>query len=283
MSDIIREAHMRSQNKPRLTNNHPPATPVATPTDFGGTGPRALVIGLKILEHLATCQMPETPSALAAALDMAGASVYRALQVLQQRDYVARTPDGTYRRTSKLCDAQSTGLPHRRLLGHARQIMHSLSDTILQSCNLAIPVYPELQVVLHQESSGPFGINVPVGYRYDIPASAPGLAFAAFMKNSDPARWPAGHSAVVDAQAWTALKKTVHLATEAGFAQAANPHMPDVTDLSCPIYDNGHLVAVLTVPYIASRKNPNLTWCVATLQQAAEQLNEALQGDALAA
>ena len=275
---------MRSQNKPRLTENSPLATPAPIPDDFGDTGPRALVAGLKILEHLATCQTPETPSSLAVALNMSGSSVYRALQVLQQRGYVARTSaEGTYQRTSKLCQIQSTSMPHQRLLGHAQPIMRSLCDNILQSCNLAIPTYPDLQVVAHDNASGPFCINVPVGYRYDIRTSAPGLALAAFMTNSDPARWPVGHSAVVDAHAWTSLKKAVQKTSDAGFGQAANPHMPDIIDLSCPIYDTTRLVAVLTVPYIPTRDTPNLTWCVAGLQQAAEQLNEALQGDALAA
>lgn len=272
---------MRSQNQPSLTAGGPLAMPA--PGDVGGAGPRTLVTGLKILEHLATCLTPATPSALVAALNMSSSSVYRALHVLQQRGYVAQNADGAYQRTGKLCDVESMASPHRRLMAHADAVMRSLCDTVQQSCNLAIPAYPDLQVVIHVDSSGPFGIKVPVGYRYDIPASAPGLAFAAFMKNSDPAHRPAGRSAVVDAHAWTSLKKATQKTADAGFAQAANAYMPDVVDLSCPIFDNGHVIAVLTLPYISSRNSPNLTWCVAALQQAAEQLSEALQGDALAA
>lgn len=276
---------MTSRKKLSLTENIPFAIPAAKPADFGGAGSRALVTGLKILEHLANSRTPETLSGLAAALGMPSSSVYRSLQVLQERGYVARSGvDGTYDRTSKLSHIQSTALPHQRLLDHAHPVMRSLSGSILQSCNLAIPAYPDLQVVAQEDSSGPFCIHVPVGFRYDIPASAPGLAFTAFMKNSDIASWPHGPSAVVDAQPWTSLNKAVQRTTETGFAQVANPHMPDVVvDLSCPIFDNGHLVAILTVPYIQTHGSPNLTWCLAALQQAAEQLNESLHGDALAA
>ena len=284
MSVIIREAHMRSQNKMSQNGNSPFAAQAPKPVESLGTSPRGLVIGLKILEYLAICPTPATQPALAAALNIPTSSINRSILILEQRGYVARTgKDGSYERTNKLCQIQSTALPYQRLLGHAQPIMRALADSISQSCNLAIPSHPDLQVVTQEESSGPFGINVPVGFRYDIPASAPGLAFAAFMKNSDPARWPHGLPTVVDAHQWTSLKRDVYKTAEAGFAQAINPHLPDVTDLSCPIFDNTHFAAVLTVPYIQTRGSPNLTWCLAALQQAAEELNESLHSDALVA
>lgn len=275
---------MTSHNKLSLTKNIPFAAPACLPAEFDGAAPRALVTGLKILEYLATCRAPETLSGLAAVLGLSSSSVYRSLRILQQRGYVTRAgATGSYERTNKLCELQSTALPHQRLLDHAQPIMRALSDNISQSCNLAVLAYPDLQVVSQEESGGSFGIHVPLGFRYDIPESAPGLAFAAFMKNSDVAHWPHGLSAVVDAHPWTSLKKAVQKTTETGFAQITNPHLPDVTDISCPIFGNGHFVAALTIPYIQTHGSPNLTWCLAALQQAAEQLNESLRGDALAA
>ena len=278
------EAHMRSQNKPSRNEKFPNATPVSKPADTLGNSPRSLVIGLKILEYLSTCRTPTTRHALAAALNASPSSVYRSMQVLEDRGYVAPTGEnGLYQPTRKLHQIQSTALPHLRLLDHAQPVMRTLSDGISQSCNLSIPSTPDMQVVAQEESPGPFGINIPVGFRYDIPGSAPGLAFAAFTKNSDTARWPKGLSSVFDAHQWASLKNTVQKVTEAGFAQLNNPHLPDVIDLSCPIFDSSHLIAILTVPYIKTSGSPSLTWCLAALQQAAEQLNESLHSDALVA
>lgn len=294
MSFTITEAHMRSHHKQSSSPNAPSAIPAAKPADaigpnrrdpgFRDPGPRGLVIGLKILEYLASCQAPATLSTLAEALNISVASASRSILILEQRGYVAQTADnGAYERTTKLYHIKTTPLPYQRLLGHAQPVMRALSDSISQSCNLAIPSSPDMLVVAQSDSPGAFWINVPVGFRYDIPASAPGLAFAAFMRNSDPARWPHGLSAVVDAHQWTSLKSAVQKATESGFAQVTNPHLPDVIDLSCPVFDDGHFVAALTIPYIQTRSSPNLTWCLAALQQAAEQLNESLHSDALVA
>jgi DNA-binding IclR family transcriptional regulator len=277
------ETHMRSQNK--VSRNGKSASIAATSTvDPKGHSPRALVIGLNILEYMAMCDGPMTQSKLAAALNISPSSIYRSILVLEHRGYLVRTGEnGAYARTGKLCDIQSTGLPHQRLLEHAKPVMRSLCERISQSCNLAVPMSPDLKVVSQEESPGPFGINVPIGFRYDIPASAPGLAFAAFTKNSDPERWPDGLSDIIDAYQWKSLKKDVRKTAELGFAQVTNPYFPDVIDLSCPIFDNTQFIAALSIPYIKTSSSPNLTWCLAALQQASEELNELLYSDALVA
>ena len=247
-------------------------------------GSRALIAGLDILEFLVKCPTPPSQSAISAALNIPLTTVFRSLAVLEERGYVARTGDqGLYERTGKLCELQSTAPSHQRLLTLAKPVMQSLCADISQSCNLTVPSLPDMLVAAQCESPGPCGINVPLGFRFDIPASAPGLAFAAFTKNSDPARWPAEISSIIDAHEWSTLKTAIHRAAEAGFAQVENPYLPEVIDLSCPIFEKGQFVAALTVPYIKTAGSTNLTWCLAALQQAAEALNESLHGDALVA
>jgi len=247
------------------------------------SGLRSLVAGLEILEYVSKCTAPPTATAISAALNLSRSAVYRSLLVLEDRGYITRDGDGGYVQSGGP-DRQLPAAPSlQHLLSHARPAMQSLCDTISQSCNLAVPSLPDLQVIARQESPGPFGINVPLGFRYDVPASAPGLAFAAFAHPWDPARWPDESNAVIDAHHWSALKKAVQRTAEAGFAQVENPYMPDVVDLSCPIFEKASFVAALTVPYIKTSGGANLTWCLAALQQAAEELNLSLQRDALAA
>ena len=275
---------MRSQNKVTNNQNTSSAVHVSQLVEPVSTHHRDLIVGLEILEYLANCQGPATLSSLSTTLSISYASIRRSILILEQRGYVVQAwAAGAYEGTGKLSCFQSTEQSHQRLLGHARPIMQSLSDRTSQACNLAIPSSLDMRVVAQQASSGPFGINVPLNFRYDIPASAPGLAFAAFTKNSDPARWPEGLSIVVDAHQWTPLKNLVQKTAEVGYAQVVNPHLPDVIDLSCPIFDNGQFVAALTVPYIKTKGGTDLNWCLATLQMAAEHLNETLSSDALVA
>jgi DNA-binding IclR family transcriptional regulator len=134
-----------------------------------------------------------------------------------------------------------------------------------------------------QVPSSPFCITVPVGYRYDMINTAPGLAFLAFASQTDTTRWPGKGSPVVNAKEWSTLRKAVETTAERGFAQAENPLLPAVTDLSCPVYQDGRFVAVLTVPFMQTSGSTNLGWSIAALQMAAELLSESLRGDSLVA
>ncbi|MGA9658307.1 MAG: helix-turn-helix domain-containing protein, partial [Asticcacaulis sp.] len=165
----------------------------ATPTSYPSAAcpeSEVLISGLRLLEYLATSVKPATQAMLCAALNMTDTTLLRSLEVLKQRGYIVLTDDGSaYEATHKLYPLPSNDPPHQRLLEAARPAMQNLADTCAQTCNLAIPAYPDLQVIFQAHSSGPFGINMPLGFRYNVQTSAPGLVFAAFMKNFDAARW----------------------------------------------------------------------------------------------
>jgi DNA-binding IclR family transcriptional regulator len=245
---------------------------------------RTLATGLDILEYLVNCQHPATLAAISEDLQVTGTVVNRSISVLEDRGYVVRN-DATqsYESTRKLRDLRSALSTSHTLLAHARPVMRDLCERISQSCNIALPSGADLQVVAQQESPGAFGISVPTGYRYAIPDSAPGLAFIAFSVQANPARWPDQTSIVVDAQEWSSLRSAVQKTVERGFAQVENALLSDVTDLSCPVYQDGRFVAVLSVPFIQTNGSVSLGWSIATLQVAAERLSQSLRGDSLVA
>jgi DNA-binding IclR family transcriptional regulator len=245
---------------------------------------RTLATGLDILEYLANCQHPATLAAISEELNVTSAVINRSISVLEDRGYIVRNDvTQSYEWTGKLPTLQSTPAKSNQLLRHAGRIMQDLCGHISQSCNIAVVSEGDIQVIAEQASPGPFCINVPVGYRYDMVNSAPGLAFIAFASHADTARWPGQASDVVNAQAWSSLRKAVDTTAERGFAQAENPLIPDITDLSCPVYQDGRFVAVLTVPFLQTSGSASLGWSIAALQMAAELLSESLHGDSLVA
>ena len=244
---------------------------------------RALATGLDILEYLANCQHPATLAAISEDLNVTGVVVNRSISVLEDRGYVVcNSITKSYEGTGKLLKLRST-LAKSQFLKQAERIMQGLCENICQSCNIAMTSEGDLQVVAQQVSPGPFSINVPVGYRYDTVNTAPGLAFLAFASQTDATRWSGQAGSVVDAQEWSLLRKAVETTAERGFAQAENPLLSDVTDLSCPVYQDGRFVAVLTVPFIQTSASASLGWTIAALQMAAELLSESLHGDSLVA
>ncbi|MBW8880435.1 MAG: helix-turn-helix domain-containing protein [Asticcacaulis sp.] len=239
----------------------------------------SLVVGLEILEYLANSDQPAELSALAARLDIPLATVYRAIRTMEDRGYVYPESGRGHRLSAtKLQDLRAATPIYQRLLSHAEPVMQDLCNGVGQSCNLSVADGKQMVVIAATPSPGPFAIHVPNGYRYEIPDSAPGLTYLAFGGTADTTRRGKTGKAV-DADVAAAIR----LATERGYVQAENPCLPDVTDLCCPILDRRQLVATLSVPFIATTRSANKSWCLAALQQAAERLSHALDAGALVA
>lgn len=255
----------------------------STPAAIAKSAQRTLNAGLDILEYLAKCQQPATPSVISAGLRVSRATVNHSLSVLQSRGYVAfDAGTQSYHTTGKVL-ALRPGRPlSPQLLELARPIMHELCEEISQPCNIAVISQAELKVIAQHDSPAAFGILVPVGFAYDIPNSAPGLAYVAFNGTSDSSAWP-DRTPVTDALEWSALRTAVQKTADTGLAQLANSILPEVTDLSCPIYQNGQFVAVLTVPFLQVKGSANLAWSIAALQVAAERLSQSMHNDSLVA
>lgn len=272
-------------DKTRRLRSLRPAAPASANQALAAKRPqRALATGLDILEYLANCQHPATLAAISEKLNVTGVVVNRSISVLEDRGYVVRNhATKSYEGTGKLLKLQSALAKPHQLLKHAGRIMQGLSEHISQSCNIAIASEGDIQVIAQQAPPSPFCITVPVGYRYDMVNTAPGLAFIAFACQADVNRWPGQTSPVVNAREWSALRQAVETTAERGFAQAENPLLPAVTDLSCPVCQDGLFVAILTVPFIQTSGSASLGWSIAALQMSAELLSESLRGDSLVA
>jgi len=200
----------------------------------------ALSVGLDILEYLAATASPKGVPEIAGQIQVSPPQIMQAIEALENLGYVADGEEpGTYVVTSRLYELGVNAPFIQCLIDRARPILQALSDDIRQSCNLAIPFGRHLTVVLQTQSPGAFSINVPEGFRYDSPASAP--AIACFGLTRSP-------------------------------VQAKNV-LDGVLDLSCPIYDEGTVTAVVTIPYIRTVESPSVEACTHALQEAAVTLS----------
>lgn len=199
-----------------------------------------LVLGLDILEYMAAETAPVGVSEISRHMKVHRLQVFRAIKALARLGYVARAAGrGTYVATSRLYELGVNAPFVRQLLDRARPVMHALAEDVRQSCNLAVPFGRRLTVVLQAQSPAAFSINVPEGYRYLSPASAPAIACAAGTRS--PVKAPS--------------------------------LLEGITDLSCPIFDGGNVTAVLTVPYIRTIESESVDYTLAALQRAALALS----------
>lgn len=200
----------------------------------------ALTLGLDILEFLAVEASPKSVAEIARQIQVPRLQTLQTLKDLEDLGYVAGDEHhGTYMATSRLYELGVNAPFIQRLMDRARPVMQALSDDILQSCNLAVPFGRHLTVVLQTQSPGTFSINIPTGFRYESPASAPAIACFALTRSP---------------------------------VQAKNV-LEGVIDLSCPVFDGGSVTAVLTIPYIRTAESRSVDECVSALQQAAVTLS----------
>jgi DNA-binding IclR family transcriptional regulator len=105
----------------------------------------ALEKGLDVLEALASASGPQTLTELARDLDRSSSVLFRIIDALEKRAYIARDPvSGTYHLTLKLYELAHTHSPADQLLKAATFPMRVLADTIHESCHLSVLAHGKL-------------------------------------------------------------------------------------------------------------------------------------------
>jgi DNA-binding IclR family transcriptional regulator len=237
----------------------------------------ALEKGLDILELLADSAPGLTQNQIATRLGRSASELFRMVEVLGRRGYVARSPsDGTYSLTLKLFELAHRQPPVKRLLAVALPRMHELARTTRQSNHLVVLHEQRILVLAQVDSPEPMGFSVRLGAHFDFRADrVSSRVHAAFqsdarraemieqMRRNDPK--PPSRSR---------LAARVSLIRRQGYEEHVSDTMPGITDLCFPIVDrDGHAVATLTQPYLHQR---DVTLSVAQARVAHQQIAEAI-------
>jgi DNA-binding IclR family transcriptional regulator len=211
----------------------------------------ALDKGLDILEALCQSENGLTQQEIAAKLGRNLGEIYRMLNCLVQRNYVANYGN-TYTITSKLFQLSHFHPPTYRLLTEALPIMEELSRAISYPCDLRVYNNGVQTVIASIQPPNGLGFMTRVGSEIAVAPSASGLVLVTFqdpvimelrIKESLP------NKSEEEIEAFRGILKEVNLK---GFASIHSNQYAGLHAISFPILDiNGYAMAAMTVPILA--------------------------------
>ncbi|TWB22210.1 IclR family transcriptional regulator [Nitrospirillum bahiense] len=212
----------------------------------------ALEKGLDILELMASHGAPMTPSQISARLGRSVSELFRMIQVLEFRGYIApaAAADG-YELTNKLFTLGMARASVRTLLEAALPLMRELALAIGQSCHLAVASDDQMVVVARIENPGHLGFSVRPGYHRSLVEATSGMVLYAFQPPLTQALWRAMLERAVGPERVAPFAARADAVRAQGYAQAASDYALGVMDLSAPVIGGtGAAVAALTVPFM---------------------------------
>ncbi|MFT4012561.1 MAG: IclR family transcriptional regulator [Paracoccus sp. (in: a-proteobacteria)] len=215
----------------------------------------ALDKGLDILEVLSDQPGGLTRSEIVKALGLSPSQIYRMLERLVARGYVARLDGGDrYALSMRMFLVATRHPPLRRLVAQAQPGMDDFARAMRQSCHLIVPEQGVGIVVAQASPTGHWEFRARLGGQIDLFATGSGQTLLAFQP---PERlvetlgvWGVAPG---PAQArLTALRPHLARIRDQRARIGPSPQLVGVTDISIPVPGpDGSAIAALTCAYIA--------------------------------
>ncbi len=229
----------------------------------------ALDKGIDILELLARTAGPMNMTAIAAAIGYSKGEIFRMLQVLEERGFIARENDAGYVLTNHLFMLGMERPPIKSLSEAALPVMHRLAHETQQPCHLVVASEDQIVVIARVDAPGDVGFVVRVGHRRPLAHSTSGAVLFAFQNDEVRAHWL---DTLSKAGTRYSRKKFVEQAERIraqGYAMMDSEAVDGITDLSAPILRHGYAAGALTIPFV-ERKPAQVT-----MKRAIERLRAA--------
>lgn len=240
----------------------------------------ALEKGLDILELLAERGAPLTMSQIAEELDRSISELFRMVDALVHRGYVAPAESGEgFELTNKLFALGVTRAPTRTLLEEALPVMRRLTGVISQSCHLAVASDEHMVVIARIEAPGNQGYSVRVGYRRTLVESTSGLVLYAFQPERVREEWRKRLAPKAGAKAWKAFEQKADVARKQQHVRADSDVTRHIVDLSAPIMSRTGVAAALTCPYIETPSALSVKDTIGEIRRQAQEISQRLTTD----
>lgn len=276
----IRSGSRTTHHQPHGTTRRPNArmTTAAAPRYAAP----ALEKGLDILELLAATQHGLSLQEVARSLDRTANEIFRMLDVLVRRGFLARQSDGRYGLTLRLFELAHRHPPVDRLLDAAVPYMQGLARDTRQSNHLSVHHDERLVVLARAESPDPISYSVRPGAHFafhDDRVSARVIsAFQAPERRSAFLAELLGSGRVARNRRETLEQRLAAIRTR-GYDEGPSDTVPGVTDICFPIFDHFGVVAALNVVYVRQRDTTmNVTRARAALRGVTAAISRSLGG-----
>lgn len=159
----------------------------------------ALEKGLDILEALAAAAVPQSLTELAARLERSSSELFRMLNCLERRGYLARDAvSGKYGLSLKLFALGHEHSTAGKLLAAARGPMQALTEKFRESCHLSVLERGRLLVLAQEESPERVRLSIEVGGTFEPERTASGRLLLAFAPSGNGASATASHEASLE-------------------------------------------------------------------------------------
>ena len=211
----------------------------------------ALDKGLDILELLAETEEGLSQAEIAKALSRSPNEIYRMLDRLVRRGYIARTTTDRYELTLKLFALAHRHAPMRRLVSQAMPILRDFARLAGQSCHVAVYDRGEVIVVAQVDSPHYWGIAIRVGARVGLFDTGSGRILLAHASAAERTLMAEEHEMMPLETRPADLDARLADIVKRGFEQMESRQTPSVVNLAVPILGpQGSIVAALTCPYV---------------------------------
>lgn len=206
----------------------------------------ALTKGLDILEALAADSGPLTLAQLAKELGRGNSEIFRMVNLLEARGYIARDPAGGYRLALKLFRLAQSVDPARALVLAARDPMREFCRKTGQECHLSMMEDGKLVVMAQEFGTQAVTITIRPGFAHNPLRTVSGRLLLAILDPEESARhyamareaFPGPHP--TRANFFTSLKPLA----KAGFARAEGESLAGLCDVAIPL-STGSVTAAL--------------------------------------
>ncbi|WP_127143049.1 IclR family transcriptional regulator [Pelagibacterium montanilacus] len=212
----------------------------------------ALDKGLDILELLSNQSGGMTRGEIVKAMSRSPSEIYRMLERLVARDYVARSPEGDrYSLTLKLFALAHRHPPVRRLVTRILPLMDAFAREARQSLHMVVEDRGRALVVAQSFSPTNWEFGVRVGAILDLLGTSSGQTLLAFQGDQAREQLSIRWADTPEQETLGQLDPDLRAIKAQGYRIGDSRQIRGVQDISVPILNpDGQALAVLTCPYL---------------------------------
>ena len=223
--------------------------------DGGAYHAPAVDKALDVLELLGDASQGMSLTGIADALGRTKQELFRVLVCLQERGYLVRDEDQSYRLSTKLFELGSQHASTQFLIAHAMPHMERLSRQLRESCHLNIVVQNRMLVVARAEGDADVLLAVRIGATFELHRRVSGLVSLAMLPDHRRQEyWKHSGEAVERVRAYESQLATI---CRQGYADEDSPIVLGVKDCATPVLGSGStLLGVLCVSHLCRKDEP---------------------------